>query len=83
MVARRCIVTGLIETRVYRTEGVAEEHPVAELERELDPVAEGVFLAEEQLHPSLDEIFRQIDAAHRRTLELERMQPAHARHGSR
>jgi len=38
-----------------------------------DPMAGEVFLAEEQLHPSLDEIFRQIDATHRRTLEFERV----------
>ena len=76
--ARRCIVTSLFEARVFRTDEVAgEQHP-----GELEPEHE-IFLAEERLHPSLDEIFRQVDAVHRRTLELERMRPAHARHGSR
>lgn len=71
-------MTGLFEARVLRTEEVAGEQHAGELEPEHE-----MFLAEERLHPSLDEIFRQIDAVHRRTLELERMHPAHARHGSR
>lgn len=75
--ARRCTVTGLSEARISRTDEVAEHHA-----GELEPEHE-MFLAEERLHPSLDEIFRQIDAAHRRTLEFERMHPARARHGSR
>ena len=76
-------MTGLLEPSLYRTdevEGASGEHRTGEPEREGDVE---LFLAEEQLHPSLDEIFRQIDAAHRRTLESERMRPAHARHGSR
>jgi hypothetical protein len=75
-------VAGLLEARLYRTdevEGASGEHRTVELE----PDPPEVFLAAEELHPSLDEIFRQIDAAHRRTLELERMRPAHSRHGSR
>ena len=76
--ARRCIVTGLFEARVFRTDEVAGEDHAGEVKPEHE-----VFLAEERLHPSLDEIFRQIDAVHRRTLEFERMHPAHARHGSR
>jgi hypothetical protein len=76
--SRRCIVTAFFEARIFRTDEVAGEHHAGELEP--DPE---VFLAEERLHPSLDEIFTQIDAVHRRTLEFERMHPAHARHGSR
>lgn len=73
-------MTGANETRVYRSEEMR-----GELEREHDAVSGEVFLAEEQLHPSLDEIFRQIDATHRRTLECERtlLHPAHGRHGAR
>lgn len=72
------MVTGLEEARMYRSEGTPreQEHESSSLE---------VFLAEEQLHPSLDEIFRQIDAAHKRGDEWLRQHfhPAHARHGSR
>ena len=73
-------MAGLDETRVYRSEIM-----LGELEREHDPISGPVFLAEEQLHPSLDEIFRQIDAAHKRGDEWLRQHfhPAHARHGSR
>jgi hypothetical protein len=67
----------LDETRVYRSG--------EELQPERGAASGEVFLAEEQLHPSLDEIFREIDATHRRTLEIERkhLHPARARHGAR
>ena len=85
MIARRCIVTVLLEARLYRTEDVSGEHWTGEPAREHDQASGEVFLAEEQLHPSLDEIFHQIDTVHRRTLEFERLHlhPAHARHGAR
>ncbi|KAA6464914.1 hypothetical protein DYQ86_02870 [Acidobacteria bacterium AB60] len=79
-------MTALLEARLYRTEevgGVCGADRAQGIDVERNPSE--VFLAEEELHPSLDEIFRQIDATHRRTLELERTQwhPAHARHGAR
>ena len=52
--ARRCIVTGLFEARVFRTDEVAGEDHAGEVKPEHE-----VFLAEERLHPSLDEIFGQ------------------------
>jgi hypothetical protein len=72
------MVTGLEEARMYRSEGTPEE-------REGDSPSGEVFLAGEQLHPSLDEIFHQIDAAHKRGDEWIRQHfhPAHARHGAR
>ena len=70
-------MTGSIETRVYRTGDVVEELRSGELER--TPEEAEVFLAEQPLHPSLDEIFRQIDAAHKRADELRQLHPAHGR----
>ena len=71
-------MTGLDEARMYQSEGTPGE-------REHDSPSGEVFLAEEHLHPSLDEIFREIDAAHKRGDEWLRQHfhPAHARHGAR
>ena len=76
-------MTGLIETRVYRTGDIVEGQGCGELEH--NPEEAEVLLAEQPLHPSLDEIFLQIDAAHKRGDEWLRQHfhPAHARHGSR
>jgi len=73
-------VTGLIETRVYRTGDIVEGHGCGELEH--NPEEAEVLLAEQPLHPSLDEIFLQIDAAHKRADGL-RLHPAHGRNGTR
>ena len=73
MLARRWIVTVLdAELRNDRMPGDRA------LDWDRDPAAGEVFLAEEQLHPLPEDIFRQIDAVHRRTLEFERLHPAHA-----
>ncbi len=53
---------------------VPGEYRPDEVSVEGDPAE--VFLAEERLHPSLDDIFRELDTAHAGDFELERDQSA-------
>ena len=65
-------------TQAVRTPG---EYPPDEVRMEGDPGE--VFLAEERLHPSLDDIFRELDAACSGEFELERDQSAPVDRGRR